>query len=81
MAELTLDELKTFLRRSVGEDESIDLSGDILDTDLAELGFDSLAIIDTKSRIEQHLGIRLPETETTTARELIEVANAQAART
>lgn len=31
MAELTIDELKGFLLRAVGEDETIDLSGDILD--------------------------------------------------
>ncbi|MFD3825937.1 hypothetical protein ACFWUX_27390, partial [Streptomyces sp. NPDC058625] len=45
MSELTLDELKDFLLRAAGEDESVDLTGDILDARLVDLGFDSLAVI------------------------------------
>ncbi|MDQ0711666.1 act minimal PKS acyl carrier protein [Streptomyces luteogriseus] len=59
MAELTIDELKGFLLRAVGEDETIDLSGDILDTPLADLGFDSLAVIATTSALEQHFQVKL----------------------
>ncbi|WP_208298550.1 acyl carrier protein [Streptomyces liangshanensis] len=61
MAELTIDELKEFLLRTLGEDETVDLSGDILDTGLAELGFDSLAVIATTSSLEQHFRIKVPE--------------------
>ncbi|MFC8870494.1 acyl carrier protein [Streptomyces sp. NPDC057148] len=63
MAELTIDELKVFLLRAVGEDESIDLSGDILHASLPELGFDSLAVIATTSALEQHFGIKLGDDE------------------
>lgn len=83
MAELTIDELKGFLLRAVGDDESIDLSGDILDANLTELGFDSLAIIDTTSRLEQHFKIKLPESETSgieTPRNFLDLVNQQFAR-
>ena len=78
MAAMTLDDLRGFLLRAVGEDDSVDLSGDILDHTLADLGFDSLAIIDTTSKIEQHYGIKLPEadaSEITTPREFLDAVN------
>ncbi|WP_189170567.1 acyl carrier protein [Pilimelia anulata] len=79
MATLTLDALRDFLLRSVGDDESIDVSGDIRDTGLADLGFDSLAVIDTVSRVERHFGIKLPESATadvTTPGDILAVVNA-----
>ncbi|MFI6896649.1 acyl carrier protein [Streptomyces sp. NPDC050256] len=78
MAEMTLDELKGFLLRAVGEDDSVDLAGDILDQGLTDLGFDSLAVIDTTSKVEQHYGVKLPEevaSGVTTPRELLDAVN------
>ena len=78
MAELTFDELKGFLLRAVGEDDSVDLSGDILDAPLSGLGFDSLAVIDTTSKVEQHYGIKLSEedaSDITTPREFLKAVN------
>ncbi|MFF1902831.1 acyl carrier protein [Kitasatospora sp. NPDC058218] len=78
MAEMTLDELKGFLLQAMGEDDSLDLSGDILDTGLTELGFDSLAIIDTTNKVERHFGIKLPESEASdieTPRDFLDVVN------
>jgi act minimal PKS acyl carrier protein len=63
MAGFTLDDLKDSLRAAAGEDESIDLDGDILDTEFGELGYDSLAILETASHIERGFGVRLPEDE------------------
>ncbi|MER7700132.1 MULTISPECIES: acyl carrier protein [unclassified Streptomyces] len=80
MAELTIDELRTFLKSAMGEDESIDLSGDILDTRLTDLGFDSLAVIATTSSLEQHFGLKLPEdgiSEIETPRDFLDVFNQQ----
>ncbi|MFI8997840.1 acyl carrier protein [Streptomyces sp. NPDC053542] len=80
--EMTLDDLKDFLRRAVGEDESVDLEGDITDAALTDLGFDSLAVIDTTSKIEQHYGIKLPEEDTadlTTPRDFLTLVNRQLA--
>ena len=76
MAEMTLDDLRGFLMRAVGEDDSVDLSGDILDSELTDLGFDSLAVIDTTSKVEQHYGIKLPEDNgITTPRDLLNAVN------
>jgi minimal PKS acyl carrier protein len=59
MAELTIDRLVTLLRECAGEDESIDLSGDIMDTSFDDLGYDSLALFNTVNRIEREHGIQL----------------------
>ncbi|MCO1576045.1 acyl carrier protein [Crossiella sp. SN42] len=80
--QLTLDELKEFLARAVGEDETVALDGDILDTNLMDLGFDSLAIIDTTSRLERHFKIKVPESaaaDIETPRHLIDLVNQQVA--
>ncbi|GAA3827715.1 acyl carrier protein [Streptomyces coacervatus] len=58
---LTLTDLTRILRESAGEDESVNLDGDILDTPFAELGYDSLALLEAASRIEREVGIRLSE--------------------
>jgi len=63
MAQFTLDDLKQVLRTAAGEDESVDLDGDILDTDFGELGYDSLAIMETAGVIERSLGVQLPDDE------------------
>lgn len=63
MARFTLDDLRQFLRTAAGEDESVDLDGDILDTDFGELGYDSLAIMETAGVIERNFGVQLPDDE------------------
>jgi minimal PKS acyl carrier protein len=63
MAQFTLDDLKQVLRTAAGEDESVDLDGDILNTDFGELGYDSLAIMETAGVIERSFGVQLPDDE------------------
>jgi acyl carrier protein len=78
MRELTLDQLKDFLSKAIGEDESVDLTGDILDLPFTDLGFDSLAVIDTTSKVERHFGIKLPgedASDAATPREFLTVVN------
>jgi minimal PKS acyl carrier protein len=67
MTPFTIDDLKAYLREAVGDDDSVDLDGDILDVPFAELGFDSLAVIDTTSKIERRHGVSLPEDEAAAA--------------
>jgi act minimal PKS acyl carrier protein len=57
----TIDDLKRFLRESAGEDEALDLDGEVLDQTFEELGYDSLALMETTSRIERALVVVLPE--------------------
>jgi len=63
MAGFTIDDLRRSLRAAAGEDESIDLDGDIMDSEFGELGYDSLAILETASHIERGFQVRLPEDE------------------
>jgi act minimal PKS acyl carrier protein len=78
MAQFTLDDLKQTLRVAAGEDESVDLDGGILDVEFGELGYDSLAILETASHIERSLGVKLPEDEVgkqQTPREFVDFVN------
>jgi minimal PKS acyl carrier protein len=78
--QFTLDDLKTILRAGAGE--SVDLDGDILDTHFEQLGYDSLALLETGSRIERGYGIALDDAvlaQVDTPRALVSVVNAQLA--
>jgi minimal PKS acyl carrier protein len=77
-AELTIDELKYILREAAGADESVNLDGDILDLDFQDLGYDSLALLETASRIQREYGIHLDDTTVTevgTPRALLKAVN------
>ncbi|MEV4636621.1 acyl carrier protein [Actinoplanes sp. NPDC049548] len=63
MADFTIDDLRRIMLEGAGVDEGVDLDGDILDTTFTELGYDSLAMLETASRIERLLGIRLSDEE------------------
>ncbi|WP_285735187.1 acyl carrier protein [Nocardiopsis sp. ATB16-24] len=82
--EFTLTDLRRILREAAGEDESVDLDGDILDVEFEELGYESLALLEAGSRIEREFNIRLDDetlTESMTPGSLIKVINAQLAIT
>jgi act minimal PKS acyl carrier protein len=61
MAVFTLDELRVLLRQCAGVDESVDLDGDISEISFDDLGYDSLALLNTTSRIERSYAIGLPD--------------------
>jgi act minimal PKS acyl carrier protein len=78
MSELTLVDLKKIMKECAGADESIDLDGDILDTGFDALGYDSLALLETTSRIERAYDVRLGDeaaTESGTPREFLDRVN------
>ncbi|MFB7246686.1 actinorhodin polyketide synthase [Streptomyces populi] len=75
--ELTIDDLTRILRESAGENEGVDLDGDILDTLFTDLGYDSLALLEACSRIEREFGVKLSDdvlSEAETPRLLLEAA-------
>lgn len=77
MSAMTLDHLLRILTESAGHDEALD-AANVSDTDFEELGYDSLALLETAARIEQDLGVELPEdrvTDAKTPRELLELVN------
>lgn len=80
--EFTLEDLKRILREGAGTDEGVDLDGDILDTDFEELGYESLALLETGGRIEREFQLTLDDTALTdahTPRALIAAVNAHVA--
>ncbi|TDB80626.1 MULTISPECIES: acyl carrier protein [unclassified Micromonospora] len=75
---VTLDDLRRVLRECAGADEQVDLDGDILDTEFSNLGYDSLAMLETSSRIEQEYGVKLDDDtviSATTPRAFLAVIN------
>ncbi|MEU1185861.1 acyl carrier protein [Streptomyces sp. NPDC005820] len=77
--EFTLDDLKRILLEGAGADEGVDLDGDILDTHFEQLGYESLALLETGSRIEREYDITLDDsvlTDADTPRALIDAVNA-----
>ncbi|GLZ43739.1 acyl carrier protein [Actinokineospora sp. NBRC 105648] len=61
MSGFGIKELVDVLRASAGEEEDVNLEGDILDVDFESLGYDSLALSNTVRWIERDLGIALPD--------------------
>ena len=61
MAEFSLKELKQIMRECAGENESTNLDSDFEAVTFDDLGYDSLAILETASRIERSYGLKLPE--------------------
>lgn len=61
MSQFTLDDLRAIMRSGGGVDEHVDLDGDIATIGYEEIGYDSLAVLEIQSRIEQQTGLRLPE--------------------
>ena len=57
---VTLADLTRMLRESAGEEEGIDLDGDVLDTPFLELGYDSLALLQVIGEIQRDLRHQRP---------------------
>lgn len=76
--QFTIDDLKRILLEGAGTEEGVDLHGDILDLRFDDLGYESLAMLETSSRIEREFGITLDDTAVTdagTPRALLDVVN------
>lgn len=58
---MTIEDLRRILAECAGEDEPGDLHGDILDTPFAELGYDSLALMETATRIKHEFGVAISD--------------------
>ncbi|MBB1244132.1 acyl carrier protein [Streptomyces durbertensis] len=58
---VTLADLTRMLRESAGEEEGVDLDGDVIDTPFIELGYDSLALLQVIGEIQREYGITIPD--------------------
>ena len=67
MAKFTVRELVGKLRECAGQDEAVDLDGDIVDVPFSDLGYDSLALFNTVGSIERDYAISLSDDAVTKA--------------
>lgn len=58
---IDLEELRRILRECAGTEPGVDLDGEILDTSFGELGYDSLAIMETAARIAREYGLTIDD--------------------
>ncbi len=78
MSTFTLDDLKRVIREGAGQDEDVDWNSDVLDRPFSELGYDSLALLETASRVEREFGARIADdvaTELKTPRLFVDHVN------
>jgi minimal PKS acyl carrier protein len=61
MTRFTVDQFIKILRESAGEDEPLQLSPAVLDVPFEDLGYDSLAVLNTVRRIEGDHAIELSD--------------------
>jgi acyl carrier protein len=64
---LTLEEFKQALLEAAGQGE-VDLGGDILDVEFQELGYDSIALLETSGRLERRFGVSFDDDTIASAR-------------
>ncbi|XVQ90039.1 acyl carrier protein [Microbispora siamensis] len=78
MSVFTLDDLRVIMR-SCGVEESLDFDGDINDTHIANLGYDSLAMLQISSLIERQTSVSIDDAlgELNTPGEIIDYVNAR----
>ncbi|WP_069768260.1 MULTISPECIES: acyl carrier protein [unclassified Streptomyces] len=84
MATMDIEDVRRILVACAGEDDAADLSGDILDVTFQDLGYDSLAMMETAARITQEYGVDLSDdeiTEVATPRALLDLVNRSVAAT
>jgi act minimal PKS acyl carrier protein len=76
----TIDDLRRILREGAGADEGVDLDGDIRDVRFDELGYESLALLETGLRISREFGVELEDStliDVETPGALVDAVNAQ----
>lgn len=80
MEAFTLAELVARLRKYAGQEESVDLDGDIADAAFDDLGYDSLALLNTIGSIEREYGVGLDDdtaAKARTPRQLVDMVNSR----
>lgn len=67
-------ELRQILRESAGVEAGVDLDGEILDITFEDLGYDSIAVLETAAKLTLEYGVPIDDdalTVATTPRELL----------
>jgi minimal PKS acyl carrier protein len=81
--QFTMDELQEILQSSIGMDEGVRLDAEQAETAFAELGYDSLAMLELASQIKHRIGVHITDEaaleEMATPRAAVEFVNRQLA--
>lgn len=75
---IELSDLRRVLREGAGAAQDVDLDGEILDAPFGELGYDSIALMETAARLSREYGITIDDEElaaVTTPRHLLQLVN------
>jgi act minimal PKS acyl carrier protein len=75
---ITFDDLTRIITVSAGIDDATQLTAGTMDVPLCDLGYDSLALLETVSRIEREYGLTLDESAASadlTAAQLLATVN------
>ncbi len=78
MSKFNLDDLVRLLRDSAGEDDLVDLDGDIIDVPFDTLGYDSLALFNLIGHVQREYDVRLEDevvTQAKTPRDMLNLVN------
>jgi act minimal PKS acyl carrier protein len=81
---LNVSEFIQILRAVAGDGDGLDLDGEIADVEFADLGYDSIALLETAGQIEREYGVTLDDETVTAAptpREFVALVNAGATST
>jgi act minimal PKS acyl carrier protein len=76
----TTDSLREIMLDCAGPGEHPELEGQFVDTSYEDLGFDSLAVLELASRIQQDMGVPFPDdavAEMVTPRNVLDYVNQQ----
>jgi acyl carrier protein len=63
---MTFEDLRRILIECAGLAHGVEFTDDNLDTELTELGYDSLALLETAARIKQEFGVDISDEQITT---------------
>ncbi|MEU6714048.1 acyl carrier protein [Nonomuraea sp. NPDC046802] len=83
MTQLSIDDLRRVLVDCAGEREGLAVGGDIAELTFEELGYDSLALIETAAKLKQRFDIDIEDDKVVTAETLgalLGLANAAVAQ-
>ncbi|OJF16157.1 acyl carrier protein [Couchioplanes caeruleus] len=61
MSKFDVAELREIMSASVGVEDDVYFDGDHLDVPFADLGYDSLAILELASQIQRRYGVQIPD--------------------
>lgn len=77
-AQFALSDLIRIIRECAGEDDTVDLTGEIGDVTFVDLGYDSLAILEAAGAVTRQYGVELAEDDVagaSTPAEFVAVVN------